>query len=114
MFEAIPTADAYTLKMILHDWNDDECVAILSNIRRAAPRNARVFVIEHVVPGPETPHLAKLFDLHMMCWGRGGRGWRTSTSRFSTRRGGSSRRHGIRAIALWESLRGARPKVRLR
>jgi O-methyltransferase/methyltransferase family protein len=71
MFEAIPTADAYTLKMILHDWNDDECVAILSNIRRSAPRNARVFVIEHVVPGPETPHLAKLFDLHMMCWGTG-------------------------------------------
>lgn len=71
MFEAVPTAAAYTLKMILHDWNDDECVAILSNIRRAAPRDARVFVIEHVVPGPETPHLAKLFDLHMMCWGAG-------------------------------------------
>ncbi len=71
MFEAVPSADAYTLKMILHDWNDDECVTILSNIRRAALRNARVFVVEHIVPGPETPHLAKLLDLHMMCWGAG-------------------------------------------
>jgi len=71
MFEAVPTADAYALKMILHDWNDAECIAILSNVRRSAPRNARVFIIEHVVPGPETPHMAKLFDLHMMCWGTG-------------------------------------------
>jgi hypothetical protein len=71
MFEAVPTADAYTLKMILHDWNDEECVRILSNIRGAALHNARVFIIEYVVPGPETPHIAKLFDLHMMCWGTG-------------------------------------------
>lgn len=71
MFESIPSADAYTLKMILHDWNDDECVAILSNIRRAAPPHARVFIMESVVPGPETPHIAKLLDLHMMCWGTG-------------------------------------------
>jgi len=25
MFEEVPTADAYSLKMILHDWNDAEC-----------------------------------------------------------------------------------------
>ena len=28
-------------------------------------------MIEHVVPGPETPHFAKLYDIHMMCWGPG-------------------------------------------
>ncbi|HLW48642.1 MAG TPA: methyltransferase [bacterium] len=71
MFEAVPAADAYALKMILHDWNDDECMTILSNVRRAAPQSARVFIIEHVVPGPQTPHFAKLLDLHMMCWGTG-------------------------------------------
>ena len=26
MFEAVPKADAYSLKMILHDWNDAECI----------------------------------------------------------------------------------------
>jgi hypothetical protein len=59
------------MKMILHDWNDEECTRILTNVSRAASRGARVFIIEHVVPGPDTPHFAKLFDIHMMCWGTG-------------------------------------------
>ncbi|EDP61856.1 O-methyltransferase, family 2 [alpha proteobacterium BAL199] len=71
MFKDVPKADAYGLKMILHDWNDEECVAILENIRRAAAGPARVFIMEHIVPGPDTPHFAKLFDIHMMCWGTG-------------------------------------------
>ncbi|MDX1624590.1 MAG: methyltransferase [Gemmatimonadota bacterium] len=66
MFEAVPEADAYLMKHILHDWNDAECVEILENIREAAPHGAPVFVAELVVPGPRTPHFAKLFDIHMM------------------------------------------------
>jgi hypothetical protein len=42
-------------------------VQILTNIYRAAPTHARVFVAESVVPGHDTPHFAKLFDIHMMC-----------------------------------------------
>ena len=53
--------------MILHDWSDGECVKILSNIQRAALEGAKVFIVEHIVPGPETPHFSKLFDIHMMC-----------------------------------------------
>jgi hypothetical protein len=71
MFEAVPKADAYCLKMILHDWNDAECVKILSNIRKAATGPARVFIVEHIVPEPDVPHFSKLFDIHMMCWGTG-------------------------------------------
>lgn len=67
MFREVPRSDAYIMKMILHDWNDEECVRILSNIQKASPPDGRVFVVEHVVPGPETPHFAKLFDIHMMC-----------------------------------------------
>jgi len=67
MFSAVPKSDAYVMKMILHDWSDGECVKILSNIQRAAPEGAKVFIVEHVVPGPETPHFSKLFDIHMMC-----------------------------------------------
>ena len=67
MFREVPRADAYMMKMILHDWSDKECVTILSNIQKAAPVGARVLVVEHVVPGPETPHFSKLFDIHMMC-----------------------------------------------
>ena len=71
MFKEIPAADAYTMKMILHDWNDDECVQILENIRKAASDSGRIYICEHIVPGPDTPHFAKLFDVHMMCWGTG-------------------------------------------
>lgn len=71
MFAAVPAADAYILKLILHDWNDEECARILTNISRAASPGTRVFIIEHLVPGPDSPHFAKLFDTHMMCWGTG-------------------------------------------
>lgn len=53
--------------MILHDWNDEECIKILSNIQKASPVGGRVFIVEHVVPAPGTPHFSKLFDIHMMC-----------------------------------------------
>jgi hypothetical protein len=67
MFKEVPAADAYMMKMILHDWNDDECIKILSNIHKSSPENGRLFIAEHLVPGPETPHFSKLFDIHMMC-----------------------------------------------
>ncbi|HSF09330.1 MAG TPA: methyltransferase, partial [Nitrospirales bacterium] len=66
-----PSADAYLMKLILHDWNDDECVRILNNQYQAANPGGRVFLVEHVIPDPGTPHFSKLFDIHMMCWGTG-------------------------------------------
>jgi len=71
MFKAAPEADAYMMKLILHDWNDNECVQILENQRNVATPGGRVFIVEHVIPDPGTPHFAKLFDIHMMCWGTG-------------------------------------------
>ena len=67
MFSEVPPADAYMMKMILHDWSDQECVKILSNIHVSSPEHAKVIIAEHWVPGPETPHFSKLFDIHMMC-----------------------------------------------
>lgn len=71
MFQAVPSADAYMLKRILHDWDDAECLQILSTIQRTAPRQARVLIVEQVVPGPETSDFSKLFDIHMLVWGTG-------------------------------------------
>lgn len=71
MFVEVPEADAYVLKMILHDWDDPECVTILKNLARRVSPRGRLFIAEHVIPGPDTPHYAKLFDIHMMCWGTG-------------------------------------------
>jgi hypothetical protein len=67
MFREVPRSDAYIMKMILHDWSDEECVKILSNIQKVSPAGGRILIVEHVVPDPETPHFSKLFDIHMMC-----------------------------------------------
>jgi hypothetical protein len=71
MFGEVPPAEVYTLKLILHDWSDEECVRILANMHRSAIGRGQLFVAEHVVPGPAEPHFSKLFDIHMMCWGTG-------------------------------------------
>ena len=71
MFEEVPQAAAYMMKMILHDWNDEECLQIPRNIHRSAPSGGRIFIVEHVIPDAGTPHFSKLFDIHMMCWGSG-------------------------------------------
>jgi hypothetical protein len=67
MFKEVPGADAYILKHILQGFNDAEGVQILSNMHKSAPRNARAFVAEFVVPGPEMPHFSKLTDILMLC-----------------------------------------------
>jgi hypothetical protein len=67
MFNEVPPADAYIMKMILHDWSDDECVKILSNIYRSSPNEGKVFIVEHLIPVPEIPHFSKFFDIQMMC-----------------------------------------------
>lgn len=96
MFDDIPKADAYIMKMILHDWSDDECIKILSNIYQRSPKEGTVFISEHMVPGPEKPHFSKLFDIHMMCVATGRErtteeyadllkraGWRNTKTSFS-------------------------------
>jgi hypothetical protein len=50
-FKGVPAGgDCYVLKHIIHDWNDAQCVTILSNIARAMAANGRLFVIEAVMP----------------------------------------------------------------
>jgi hypothetical protein len=66
MFQAVPPADAYMVKRVIHDWNDQECHQILATMHRAAPQQGRVLIMEQVVPGPDAPHFSKLFDIHMM------------------------------------------------
>jgi hypothetical protein len=64
--DSMPKADAYLLMNIIHDWPDAESIKILSAIRRAMPPNARVLIIETVVPPTPGPHLSKELDIAMM------------------------------------------------
>ena len=48
--EVPPGADAYTMKMIIHDWQDEEAVLILRNCRKALGPGGLVLVMEHIAP----------------------------------------------------------------
>jgi hypothetical protein len=67
MFEAVPEADIYLMKHILHDWNDDECRQILRVARKSAQEGGRLLLFEWVVPSSNEKHFAKLLDIHMLC-----------------------------------------------
>jgi SAM-dependent methyltransferase len=72
--QSVPAgADAYLLKLILHDWDDEHCVRILSNCRRAMAPGGRVLIVESVLSeGPESA-VTKLIDLEMLVMTHGGR-----------------------------------------
>jgi hypothetical protein len=66
-FGCVPDgADAYVLKAILHDWEDEDCVAILRVIRKSLPEDGLVLVLEHDLGGPNENTPAKLSDLNML------------------------------------------------
>lgn len=71
-FDAVPPADHYLLKWILHDWPDDECVTILTRCREAMRPGGAVLVAELVLDRPGHERQAAFMDLQMMV-GPGGR-----------------------------------------
>lgn len=66
-FETAPNGgDAYIMKHIIHDWNDDECETILKHCRKGITEGGKLLVIEMVVPQGNEPSLSKLLDLQML------------------------------------------------
>lgn len=70
-FTAVPAADLYLLKFVLHNWTDDECVRILSTIGAAMPAGARLFVVEMLPDADHVPVGLAYMDLAMLA-GLGG------------------------------------------
>jgi hypothetical protein len=70
-FEAVPAgADVYVLKSIIHDWDDARASVIFRNCRRAMTPDARLLIIEHLMPtrmrpGAASQGLARA-DLNML------------------------------------------------
>ena len=66
-FREIPVqADAYFLRHIIHDWDDEKAGLILRNIRQSIPQGGRLLLVEYVLPPGDTPSFGKLMDLNMM------------------------------------------------
>jgi hypothetical protein len=68
-FKEVPAGgDAYLMKHIIHDWEDEQAVLILRQIhaRLDGRANGRVLLLEAVVPPGNAPHVAKIIDLEML------------------------------------------------
>ena len=70
-FERVPDGDVYVLSKILHDWDDERAAAILRAVHAAASAEARLLVLDSVVPSGNDPAGAKWLDLLMLVLQRG-------------------------------------------
>jgi hypothetical protein len=65
-FKGVPVgADAYLLKGIIHDWNDEAALTILKGCRRAIQPDGRLLIVEAVLT-PSTDPATALMDMLMM------------------------------------------------
>jgi len=64
--DELPSADAYILMEVLHDWPDDACVTILKRIRAAARPSATVLVIENVIAEDRADPRGRTLDIVML------------------------------------------------
>jgi hypothetical protein len=64
--DALPTADAYLLMEVIHDWNDEDSDRILSAVRRAASSHARLLIVEAIVSEAPGPDFSKVLDVIML------------------------------------------------
>lgn len=64
--DPLPRADAYVLMEVLHDWPDNQAIAILRAIRRAASAGATVLLIEGVVAEDEADARVHTLDVIML------------------------------------------------
>jgi hypothetical protein len=66
-FEAVPDgADAYLLKAVIHDWDDEKSLTILRNVRTAIAADGKLLLMELVLPEDAPPHPGMLVDLEML------------------------------------------------
>lgn len=66
-FKSVPEGgDAYVMKWIIHDWDDEKSNTILRNIRSRMQPNSKLILVDCVVPETDEPHFSKFIDLNML------------------------------------------------
>lgn len=67
VFESLPPGgDAYVLRKVIHDWDDEKAVQILRTCRRAMVRGTRLLLVEGVLPPKNVPSAVSALDLTML------------------------------------------------
>ncbi|WP_436314750.1 methyltransferase [Variovorax sp. LjRoot84] len=64
--DPVPACDAYLLMEVIHDWGDEESLAIFRAIRREAPPAARLLIVEWLLTDDPGPQWTKTIDIHML------------------------------------------------
>ncbi len=66
-FKSVPPGgDAYLLSHIIHDWNEEQCLTILGNCKKAMKPGSRLLLVEMVLPEEDVPHPGKMLDIVML------------------------------------------------
>jgi hypothetical protein len=66
-FASVPAGgDAYMMKHIIHDWDDERAITILKNIKDAMNPGGRVLVVESVIADGNNQDFGKLLDIEML------------------------------------------------
>ena len=66
-FVSVPAGgDAYIMKHIIHDWDDERALKILRNIKMAMNPGGRVLLVESVIADGNTQDFSKLMDIEML------------------------------------------------
>ncbi len=65
-FQSVPSADAYVIKKVIHDWTDERAATILRNCRKAMRPHGKVLVVETLVPAGDEPAEIKTIDVIML------------------------------------------------
>ncbi len=65
MFELVPPADAYIIKNIIHDWDDEHCLRLLRNCHKSMADGGRLVCVDAVLPpiGNTSATPGKLLDV---------------------------------------------------
>jgi hypothetical protein len=73
-FDAVPAGgDAYMIKLVIHDWDDQRARQILRNCRSVMRAQAKLLVVDYVIGGQDEPDIGKFVDLEMLVLTSGGR-----------------------------------------
>ena len=73
-FDAVPQGgDAYIMKLVIHDWDDERAIRILRNCHRAMRLGTKLLVVDRVITPGDEADTAKFVDLEMLVLTRGGR-----------------------------------------
>ena len=67
--DVLPAADAYILMEVIHDWDDDASRKILGAVRRSARPNAKLLLVEALLPNQSVPNWPTTLDVVMLSIG---------------------------------------------